>query len=262
MPLCLHRSGTTRRLCGHDAIRDARQRSADDRCHPEHPELSDGPTADEKSGTGASRRIHRGVGHGNADQVDESKAETDGDRSESGRGARIRRAEDDHQEHEGHHHLGYERRYERVAAGRVFGVAVRRKATRQVEARLAARDQIENARRDDGAENEPKRTDELCCNTISQRHGRHPPSLAVVGHYGWLSTSSSLKNRSEQRISRAAQRKFQWRNGYQTTIERSSTHPGAVCLLRRAQQVPHSQQVVSGRSEHEHPSDPIFASMP
>ena len=65
---------------------------------------------------------------------------------EAGRRALVRRAEDHDQEHEGHHDLADERRMERVAARRMLAVAVGGEPAREVEARLAARDQVEDAR--------------------------------------------------------------------------------------------------------------------
>ena len=69
-----------------------------------------------------------------------------------GRRALVRGAEDDDQEHEGHHDFGDRRRAEAVLARRVLAEAVRREAALQVEAGLAAGDQVEHAGRDDGAE--------------------------------------------------------------------------------------------------------------
>ena len=77
------------------------------------------PAADEQRRAGAARRIHRGVGHRDADQVDQRQAEADRDRREAARRALVGGAEDDHQEEEGHHDLGDERRGQRVAAGRM-----------------------------------------------------------------------------------------------------------------------------------------------
>ena len=51
------------------------------------------------------------------------------------RRALVGRAEDDDQEHEGHHDLGDQRRRQRVAARRVLAVAVGGEAAGQVEAR-------------------------------------------------------------------------------------------------------------------------------
>ena len=46
------------------------QRTAQQRRHPEQPWLRQRPALDEYGGPGAARRIHRGVGDGNADPVD------------------------------------------------------------------------------------------------------------------------------------------------------------------------------------------------
>jgi hypothetical protein len=47
------------------------------------------PVADEQRHAGAARRVHRGVGDRNADQVDQRQAQADGDRREARRGARL-----------------------------------------------------------------------------------------------------------------------------------------------------------------------------
>ena len=52
------------------AIDHAAQRAADQRRDPEQPELRQRPAADEQRRPGAARRVDRGVGDGNADQVD------------------------------------------------------------------------------------------------------------------------------------------------------------------------------------------------
>src|SRR6185295_15827082 len=58
-----------------------------DRRHPEHPQLLQRPAADQQCGAGAARRIHRGVGDGDADEVDQRECETDGERREAHRRA-------------------------------------------------------------------------------------------------------------------------------------------------------------------------------
>src|SRR5207245_936682 len=83
---------------------------------------------------------------------DQLQREADGDGREALRRARVGRAEDDHQEHERHHRFGDERRAERIAPGRVRAVAVGGEAARQIEARLAAGDEVQQCRCHDGAE--------------------------------------------------------------------------------------------------------------
>ncbi len=53
----------------------------------------------------AARRIHRGVRHRDADQVDQGQAQADGDRREALRRALVGGAQDDEQEHHGHDDL-------------------------------------------------------------------------------------------------------------------------------------------------------------
>ena len=125
-------------------IDDARQRTASERRDPKEPELRERPVADEQSGPGAAGGVHRNVRDRNADEMDEREAEPDGNRREPGGSARVRRAENDHQEHEREHELRDERGAQAVAAGRMLAVAVRREAAAHVEARLAARDEEEH----------------------------------------------------------------------------------------------------------------------
>src|SRR5215510_11560991 len=60
------------------AVQEAAERRAHDRRDPEQPELRDRPPPDEERRPGAARRIHRRVGDGNADEVDEGERQTDG----------------------------------------------------------------------------------------------------------------------------------------------------------------------------------------
>ena len=80
------------------------------------------------------------------DQVDEGQAESDCNRGEAGRCAPIGRAQDDHQEHEGEDELRNDRRLHRVAVRGMLSETVRREAPGEIEARLAARDQVEDTR--------------------------------------------------------------------------------------------------------------------
>ena len=70
---------------------------------------------------------------------------------EADRGAPVRRAEDDDQEHERHDDLGDQGGGQRVAAGRMLAVAVGREAAGEVESRLAAGDEIQHAGAGDGS---------------------------------------------------------------------------------------------------------------
>ena len=56
------------------------KQSADDRRHPEKPQLLDRPASDKHGDAGAARRVDGGVRHRDADQVDQRQAEADRDR--------------------------------------------------------------------------------------------------------------------------------------------------------------------------------------
>ena len=80
------RPGRTERsvlAAGDGAVDQRAQQGADDRRHPEQPQLRERPAADEDRHAGAARRVHRGVGHRDADQVDQRQAQADGDRREA-----------------------------------------------------------------------------------------------------------------------------------------------------------------------------------
>src|SRR5260221_13698884 len=72
---------------------------ADDRGYPEQPELLQRPAADKQRRAGAPRRVHRGIRHRNADQVDQREAEADRNRRETRGRAPVRRPENDDEEH-------------------------------------------------------------------------------------------------------------------------------------------------------------------
>ena len=62
------------RLIAQPAIDNAADSAADQRRNPEQPELLQGPAADEQRRAGAARRVDRGVGDRNADQMDQAPA--------------------------------------------------------------------------------------------------------------------------------------------------------------------------------------------
>lgn len=101
---------------------------------PEQPELIHRPVALEQGDAGRSRGIDVRVGHRDADQVDQRQGQADRDAGQTRRRALVRRAHDDEQEKAGQHHLGHQRCRQRIAAGRMFAVAVRRETRRRVEA--------------------------------------------------------------------------------------------------------------------------------
>ena len=86
-------------------IDEAGDGRTDNRRHPEHPQLRHGPTLDDQGRPGAACRVHRRVGHRNADQVNQGQAKTDRKGCESGRRPFVRGSQDDDQEHQGHHHF-------------------------------------------------------------------------------------------------------------------------------------------------------------
>ena len=114
--------------------------------------MADGPAADEERRTGGAGRVDRGVGDGDADEVDQREAEADGDGREAFGSALVGGSEDDEKEEGGEDDLGDEAGEQGVAAGRVIGVAVRGEAAGEGEAWLAAGDEVEDARGDDGSE--------------------------------------------------------------------------------------------------------------
>jgi hypothetical protein len=69
----------------------------------------------------------------------------DGERREAGRRPRVGGAEDHEQEHGRHHDLAQGRRDERVAAGRMLAVPVGSEARGDIEAGLAAGDEVQHA---------------------------------------------------------------------------------------------------------------------
>src|SRR5690242_18405482 len=60
-----------RHLGGETAIDEPSESASKERGQPEEPQLRERPSADEQRGSGAARRIHGGVGHRNANQVDQ-----------------------------------------------------------------------------------------------------------------------------------------------------------------------------------------------
>src|SRR5262245_44761472 len=73
----------SRFLCAEPAVDNPAQDRANDRGHPKEPELAKRPAACEQRGARAASWIDRGVGHRDADQVNQRQAQTNGDRCES-----------------------------------------------------------------------------------------------------------------------------------------------------------------------------------
>ena len=130
-----------------DLVRERTKHATNDGRHPEEPKLRQCPTAHVKRNPRTAGRIHRGIGDGNADEVNERQAETDGERSESRRSTLVRSAEDDEQKEHGHDDLADQRRHKAVAARRVLAESVRRKTAGKVETGFAAGDEKQNAAR-------------------------------------------------------------------------------------------------------------------
>ena len=81
--------------------------------------------------------------------MNQREREADGEPGESDRRALVRRAENDDQEHERHHHFAHEPCRERIAARRVRAVAVGGEPAGEAEIRAAARDEVQHAGADD-----------------------------------------------------------------------------------------------------------------
>src|SRR5262249_16475300 len=96
-----HRSGSGDRwLLGDVATNDQRidpaaQKPAHERRDPEQPELLERPASHEEGRPRAARRVHRGIGDGDADEMDERKGEPDRGGSEALGRAAVRRAQHD-----------------------------------------------------------------------------------------------------------------------------------------------------------------------
>ena len=138
-------AGRRRRHARDQRIDDPGEYRADDRCHPEQPELTDRIAAHEQRGAGRAGRVHRRVGDRDRDQVDQRQAQADRDRRKAGRHAALVGGAHHEQEEARHHDFANERRTECVVAGRAFAEAVRREAAADdVEARFAGRDQVQH----------------------------------------------------------------------------------------------------------------------
>lgn len=101
-----------------------RDRSTNDRRQQERPHLPQRIRPCEHRGGDRSRRVHRRVAHGDADQVDEGQREADGERRDGLVFALGGDGEDDGDEHGGQDDLGQEDRAESEAAGGGGAVAV------------------------------------------------------------------------------------------------------------------------------------------
>ena len=75
-------------LVADQAIGQGAEYRTENRRDPEQPQLGNRPVADVQGDRGAARRVHRGVGDRDADQVDQGQGQADGDRREAC-GARL-----------------------------------------------------------------------------------------------------------------------------------------------------------------------------
>jgi hypothetical protein len=127
-----------------------RHRSAGD---DELPQLGDVRPAGEQRRSDAARRIHRGVGHRNSDQLNQRQRQPDWDRGEPGRRRLVGAAEDHGQEEGRSHELGDEAGDHIVLAWVEIAVAISGEAVDERETLTAAGDQVEQRRNSLSAEN-------------------------------------------------------------------------------------------------------------
>ncbi len=78
-----------RPVCPQPAVDRAADDAADDRRHPEQPQLAQCTGTREQGHAGRTGGVDRGIGHRNADQVDQRERQTDGDRRETDRRAAV-----------------------------------------------------------------------------------------------------------------------------------------------------------------------------
>src|SRR5262245_14008534 len=177
-----------------------------DRSYPEQPQLLQRPTADKQSGTSASRRIYRGVCHGNAYEVNQRQRETNCNRRQTFRSARVRSSEDHDQEEERHHNFRYQGGYQRVSARRMIGITVRGESGADIESGLTRRDEIKNS----GAGN---RANQLCSDVRNYVLRRNSTRGKTSQRHSWIevparnmaNSISHGKNRQTERERHAEQ---------------------------------------------------------
>jgi len=88
---------------GDELVCNTADNAAENRGHPEEPELLDGCTANEHCHCGRAGRVHRRVGHRDRDEVDEREAEADSDRGKACRSATVGSTHD-HEQEDGREH--------------------------------------------------------------------------------------------------------------------------------------------------------------
>jgi hypothetical protein len=128
----------------------AGNRRAEDGRQPEQPELRHIRSAGKQRRAGASRRIDRGVGDRDQEEMYERQAKPDGYPGKSDRRAFRGAADDDLQEEERRDEFTQEARHQTVFSGAEIAVAIGRKPTGNPFG-LARGDHIEYGGRRDGA---------------------------------------------------------------------------------------------------------------
>src|SRR4029077_10888242 len=83
------RALATLALTAEPAVSDAGKSGTEQRCNPEQPQLLQRPAAHDECRSGAARRVNRGVGDRNADQVYQSQSQSNRNGREPLRGAGI-----------------------------------------------------------------------------------------------------------------------------------------------------------------------------
>uniref|UniRef100_A0A1I7XXP9 ADH_N domain-containing protein n=1 Tax=Steinernema glaseri TaxID=37863 RepID=A0A1I7XXP9_9BILA len=112
---------------------------------PEQPQLFDGPGALEEGHAGRTRRVHGGVGDGDADQVNQGQGQTNRHACQASVTTLVGRAHDDEQEEGGQHNFCDQGSVTAVVVGRMLAKAVGGKACYGIKAGFAAGDQVQHA---------------------------------------------------------------------------------------------------------------------
>src|SRR5215471_9187191 len=126
------------------AIDSAPQDSAEERCHPEKPQLAQRPATREYGRACAPRRVHGSIGNRNTYQVNESQAQADCDGGKSLGGSAIGRAENDQQKESRKHNLGQKAGNQCVSPGRVRSVPIAGKSSARVKTCLSPGNDVQN----------------------------------------------------------------------------------------------------------------------
>src|SRR6476619_2809032 len=116
----------------------------DDWSDPDKPELGQSPTSDKDRWTRASGRIDRGIGHGDADQMDQGQRKTNGDAGKPNRRASVGGTQDNDKKHVGHRNLADQGGKKRIPARRMCFIAVGGKsALNDIKPGFACGDEID-----------------------------------------------------------------------------------------------------------------------